>query len=114
MFAVSEGRRYTLDIVGGTKLVLGKWVGSTWTKLATAPYVFDPSRWYTLSVYLPGGAITAYVNGAPVLWVADSSFSTGAIGIESNDPFAFDNVVVTPLAATISPPPVSPTPALRP
>jgi endoglucanase len=114
MFAVSEGRRYTLDIVGGNKLVLGKWVGSTWTKLATAPYVFDPSRWYTLSVYLPGGAITAYVNGAPVLWVADSSFSTGAIGIESNDPFAFDNVVVTPLAATISPPPVSPTPALRP
>jgi endoglucanase len=114
MFAVREGGRYTLDIVGGNQLVLGKWVGNIWTKLATAPYVFNPSRWYTLSVYLPGGAITAYVNGAPVMWVADSSFSTGAIGIESNDPFAFDNVVVTQLTGSAAPPPVSPTPALRP
>jgi hypothetical protein len=95
LFAMHEGGRYTLDIVGGNKLVLEKTVNGTVSVLATGFYTFDPSLWYNVSVSLPGGSITAYVNGTPVLQSNDSTFSSGAVGIEANDPVAFDNVVVT-------------------
>jgi hypothetical protein len=100
LFALHEGGTYTLDIVGGNKLVLEKTVSGTVTVLATASYVFNPSLWYNVSVALSGGSITAYVNGAPVLTVNDSTFTAGAVGLEANDPVAFDNVVVTQLGTS--------------
>ena len=103
MFAAAENGHYSLYIVGGTQLVLGKWVKGTWTKLASAPFAFVPSRWYTVSVYLPGGTISAYVNGTLVLQAADSTFSAGGVGLDSNDPVAFDNVVVAPIGLTSAP-----------
>ena len=95
LFGVREGGHYSLDIVGGNQLVLEKKVGSTVTQLATVSYTFNPALWYNLSIGFPGGSITAYVNGTPVLQANDSTFTSGAVGIESNDPVAFDNVVVT-------------------
>jgi pectate lyase len=95
LFGLVEGGHYSLDIVGGNKLVLEKKVGSTVTALASAFYTFDPSLWYNVSVSLPGGSITAYVNGVAVLQASDSTFTSGAVGIEANDPVSFDNVVVT-------------------
>jgi hypothetical protein len=95
LFAIHEGGNYTLDIVGGNKLVLEKTVNGTVTALGTVSYAFNPSLWYNVSVSMPGGSITAYVNGAPVLSANDSTFSSGAVGLEANDPVAFDNVVVT-------------------
>ncbi|HEV2028877.1 MAG TPA: cellulase family glycosylhydrolase [Candidatus Dormibacteraeota bacterium] len=106
LFAMHEGGFYTLDIIGGNKLVLEKTVHGTVTVLATAFYTFNPSLWYNVSVSLPGGSITAYVNGAPVLHANDSTFTSGAIGLEANDPVAFDNVVVTQ-PGTSTPAPVT-------
>jgi pectate lyase len=108
IFAVSEAGRYSLDIVGGNQLVLGKWAGGTWTQLASAPYTFSSYRWYNLSVAMPGGSIIAYVNGTQMLRVSDSTFSSGAVGLEANDPVAFDNVVVTALGVWLPPAPPSP------
>ena len=104
LFGLREGGHYSLDIIGGNKLVLEKKVGSTVTVLATAFYTFNPSLWYNVSVALPGGSITAYVNGAPVLTASDSTFTSGAVGLESNDPVAFDNVVVTQPGTTVPAP----------
>ena len=97
-----------LYVLGGNRLVLGKWVGSTWTQLASAPYTFSSYRWYNLSVALPGGSIIAYVNGTQMLRVSDSTYSSGAVGLEANDPVAFDNVVVTALGVWLPPAPPSP------
>lgn len=108
LFALHEGGSYTLDIVGGNKLVLEKTVNGSVTMLASAVYTFNPSLWYNVSVSLSGGSITAYVNGAPVLQSNDSTFSTGAIGLEANDPIAFDNVVVTQLGTSASAPVTTP------
>jgi hypothetical protein len=108
-FAITETGRYAVYVVGGNQLVLGKWVNGTWTRISSAGYPFDPSLWYTLTVVLPGGVISVYVNGTPVLMAPDSTFSAGAIGFESNDPMAFDNVVVAPIGVlpTPSPSPVA-------
>ena len=56
--AINPRGRYSVYIIGGNQLVVGKWVNGTWTKLAAAPYVFDPSRWYTIKVSLPGGTVS--------------------------------------------------------
>ena len=108
VFALHEGGHYTLDIVGGNKLLLEKTVNGTVTVLATASYTFDPSFWYNVSVSLPGGSITAYVNGVSVLQANDSTFTSGAVGLEANDPVAFDNVVVTQPGTTVPNPVVTP------
>ena len=110
LFGIHEGGggHYTLDIVGGNQLVLEKTVNGTVSVLATAFYTFNPSLWYNVSVSLPGSLITAYVNGTPVLQANDSTFTSGAVGLEANDPVAFDNVVVTqpgtsaPAAVTVT------------
>ena len=102
IFDANENGRYTLYITGGNRLVLGKWVGSSWVRLAVAPYVFDPSKWYVLSVYAYGGSVGAYVNGTLVLQANDSTFTNGGVGLESNDPFTFGNVLVTQLGSTIA------------
>ena len=104
LFALTDGGYYSLDIVGGTRLVLSKNVNGTSTQLANAPLTFVASRWYNLSVSLAGGLITAYVNGTSMLQVTDSSFSAGAVGIEANDPVSFDNVSVTQPASTVPAP----------
>lgn len=111
IFGRTESGHYSLDIVGGNQLVLGKTVSGTWQQVTTAAYVFDPARWYTVSVSFGGGSITAFVNGTQVLQVKDSTFAAGAIGLESNDPVVFDNVLVTQSGAPI-PVLVSPTPRL--
>lgn len=111
MFGISESGHYSLDIVGGNKLVLGKTVGGTGHQITTGAYIFDPWRWYTVSVSFDGGSITAFVNGVQVLQATDSSFAAGAIGLESNDPVVFDNVLVTQSGTPI-PILVSPTPRL--
>ncbi len=95
IFALSEAGHYSLDIVGGNQLVLGKWVGGSFHQLAAAHYVFSSSSWYTLSVHMTGGSITASVNGTPVLQASDFTFSAGGVGLEANDPVAFDNVAVS-------------------
>jgi hypothetical protein len=100
VFAIGESGHYSLDIVGGNQLVLTKTVGSTVTTLAQAPYAFAASRWYSLAVAFSQGSITAFVNGAPVLMSSDSSLSGGAIGLEADDPVAFDNVVVTAVGSS--------------
>ena len=105
LFALTDGGHYTLDIVGGTTLVLSKNVNGTSTQLATAPYTFAASRWYNLSVSLGGGSITAYVDGTSILQASDSTFSAGSVGIEANDPVSFDNVAVTQPASGVPAPP---------
>jgi len=105
LFALTDGGHYSLDIVGGTKVVLSKNVNGTSTQLATAPFVFAASRWYNLSVSMAGGSITAFVNGTSIVQVSDASFSAGAVGIEANDPVSFDNVSVTQPAYAVPAPP---------
>ena len=110
---MTDGNRYSLDVVGGKRLVLNKVVGGNTTKLASAAYAFNSWSWYTLSVYWINGSITAYGNGTPIMQVNDSTLTSGAVGLEANDPVSFNNVVVTQLAPS-SPPPVPPPPPPQP
>ncbi|HUY10425.1 MAG TPA: LamG-like jellyroll fold domain-containing protein, partial [Candidatus Dormibacteraeota bacterium] len=98
MFGWRDGGHYSLDIVAGNRLVLGKWANGTWTQLASTAYAFS-SRWYTLRVDMSGGALTAYVNGVSLLHASDATFTSGAIGFEANSPVQFGDVQVATMAA---------------
>lgn len=95
IFGARDGGYYSVDIVAGDKLVLGKSVNGAWTVLATTEYDFS-SRWYKLAIDMKEGSLSASVNGTALLHATDSTYTTGGIGFESNSPFEVTNVSVVP------------------
>ena len=99
LFAVNGSNHYSLLIVGGNQLHLSKSVAGAETSLGTAAYAFNATNWYTITASMTGGVVSLYVNSTLVMQVHDSTFNSGAIGLEANDPVSFDSVTVTQLAA---------------
>jgi hypothetical protein len=115
-FGIVDGGRYSLQIVGGTSLVLTKDHAGTTTTIASVPYAFSPYSWYTLTASMSGGSITASVNGVALIHAYDSTSTGGQIELVANDPVVFTNVIVKQVSPG-SPPTITlptPTPSLRP
>lgn len=95
LFGLQDSGRYSVDIVGGTRIVLMRTIGTASTQLASAAFACNPSYWHNVQIrWTHDGTITVSVDGIQLLSGLDSSHTSGAIGIESNDPFAFTNVLV--------------------
>jgi hypothetical protein len=95
LFGVQDSGRYSLDIVGGTRVVLTRKAGATSTQLASAAFACNPNHWYRVQIrWTRTGAISVSLDGSQMLNAVDTSWTAGAIGFESNDPFAFGGVLV--------------------
>jgi hypothetical protein len=65
-----------------------------------------PNVFHTLSITFQGSQISVGFNGATVIQVTDTVLAAGAIALDvSNQPIDFDDVIVTQLGGTITPPP---------
>lgn len=80
------GRLQFIRVAGGRRDVLG-----------TASVGFTAGQWYQLRVRVVGRRATAYIDGNPVLNVADPTLVCGSIGLycEGADGAEFDDVEVT-------------------
>lgn len=91
---------------GSGKLELRKKVSGSTTTLATVDYPIAAGTWYTVKLTMSGSAITMHLNGTQVLTAADSSLTSGAVGLISFKTAAkFDNVIVSDSASTATPTP---------
>ncbi|WP_028611689.1 family 16 glycoside hydrolase [Paenibacillus harenae] len=103
---------------GGTLELRKKVGGSTTTLASKSNYGLAAGTWYTVKLEMSGSTIKMYVNGNLELTAADSSLTSGAVGLIAYKTVAkFDNVVVSDSepspSPTLSPDP-TPTPSPEP
>ncbi|MBL8293179.1 MAG: hypothetical protein JNN08_15135 [Bryobacterales bacterium] len=66
-----------------------------WRELATAPFAYEASRYYTLKVENDGPRIRAYIDGKLILQAEDGEILRGKAGLTSNMPARFQDFRVT-------------------
>ncbi|NQX65122.1 pectate lyase [Paenibacillus alba] len=80
----------------GGKLEIRKKVSGSTTTLATLDYPLSTGVWYTIKLDISGSTIRMYVNGTLQLTAADTSLSSGAVGLIAYKAAAsFDQIVVS-------------------
>jgi hypothetical protein len=87
MFSGTSG--YTC-IEDSTNIFLQKFSGGAGTNLTSTTITGAPGDVLRLEIAEPGGALACYRNGAAVLTAADTTFTTGAPGLDM-----FDNVATS-------------------
>jgi hypothetical protein len=103
VFRYHTNRHYYLfSLTGGTtaRLVVRKPIEQTfrvaeWRELASAPFVYDTTRYYTLQVRNEGSLVRAFIDGKPLLEAHDDEIVQGKVGITANIPARFQAFRVT-------------------
>ncbi len=73
-----------------------------WRELAKAPFAYDTTRYYTLSVVNEGPRIRAFIDGKQILEASDGELVKGKAGVAANIPARFQNFRVTASAAAVA------------
>jgi pectate lyase len=102
---------YYLALTNTGAVVLGKRVGGGFTTLASAPATVTVGSWHTLRLEAFGGSLRGFVNGAAVVSATDGTFGSGRVGLATLFASAsFDDVLVTDVPGTGTPPTTTTTP----
>lgn len=92
---VDDNNYYLFRLITAGSAQLYKKSGGTFTLLQEVPLTVNTNTAYTLKLVMSGSTLTGYVNGAQLVSVTDSTFTSGKIGFRTYKQTAsFDEVVV--------------------
>jgi lysophospholipase L1-like esterase len=89
---------------------LEKREGGVYFTLAVNAFGDDPSSPFTLGIDVDGQDIRVSVDGSPVMAATDGAHAAGSIGLFTQSPTKFDDVVIAPIVASPDVKLVSPVP----
>lgn len=85
-------------------------INSGYTQLGQASFAFDATRFHTYEMSFQGSTIQAFVDGAPMMSVTDTTLTSGMVALDvSNRVINFENIVVS--SSTTSSDSISSTPS---
>jgi hypothetical protein len=92
---------YVLGLAGGDTvlvnvqhLITDKFRRANWETVASAPFHYTTQQYYLLKVENEGPNIRAYVDGNKVLEVSNATDAAGKIGLSTNIPARYQDVLV--------------------
>jgi pectate lyase len=107
----SSSDYYYLVLTNAGSVVLGKRVGGGFTTLASAPATVTTGSWHTLRLEAFGSTLRGFLGGTRVLTATDGTFGSGRVGLAAFFGSAsFDDVLVTDVPGTGTPPTTTTTP----
>jgi hypothetical protein len=98
MFSLSGGNRARLSLRLPIETTFRV---PEWKELASAPFPYDTTRYYTLRVDNQGPRIRAYIDGKLVAEASDSEILKGKAGVAAEAPARYQEFSVTAADATV-------------
>jgi pectate lyase len=103
--AQNTSNYYVLGLTNSGSLLLAKRVGGAFTTLASAPASGTAGTFHTVRLEAFGTTLRGFVDGAQLISVVDTTFTTGRVGLATFFASAtFDDILVTDTPSSGGPP----------